>query len=83
MRTEGRYARNAQIMRDAEKKCSRCRRWGPSAEFPPNDRTSSGLSSWCRECHREAVRAWRRLNRDRENAQRRARTAGRRVAAAR
>jgi hypothetical protein len=28
-------------------------------------------SSWCHECHRDAVRAWRRRNRDRENAHRR------------
>ena len=31
-----------------------------------------GRSSACRECHREAVRNWRRRNRDQENAARRA-----------
>jgi hypothetical protein len=49
----------------------------------PHGRRGTGLSSWCPECHREAVRAWRRLNRDGENARRRARTAERRAAAAR
>ncbi len=66
-----RFARNAQTRLDGEKFCSACRKWHPVADFPRSSIQSSGLSSWCRECHREAVRDWRRRNRERENARRR------------
>jgi hypothetical protein len=81
--SEGKFAHDAQSAREGEKACSKCRRWAALADFPPNSKTSSGRSGWCQGCHREAVRAWRRLNRDEENRRRRARTAERRVAAAR
>jgi len=42
------------------KRCSRCSRWLPLEAFPGNRRMKAGRSSWCRECHREAVRDWRR-----------------------
>lgn len=43
----------------AGKRCSRCGEVGLSDRFPSNPRTRDGLSSWCRECHNAAVRAWR------------------------
>jgi len=66
-------ARSAQIKLDGQKFCSACRKWHPLGDFPRSSVQSSGLSSWCKEAHREAVRAWRRRNRERENARRRAR----------
>ncbi len=75
---DGRFAYNAQVSRNGEKVCAKCRGWAPMADFPPSGKASSGRSSWCRECHREAVRDWRRRNRERENADRRAATAERR-----
>jgi hypothetical protein len=44
------------------KRCSECGKTGPLDAFPPNSRTRNGLSSWCRECHNEAVREWRERN---------------------
>ena len=46
------------------KRCSKCGKTGSSERFPPNPRTQDGLSSWCRECHNAAVRAWRERNPD-------------------
>lgn len=69
----GRFFHNAQLPREGMKACSKCRSWVPLEDFPPNARTSSGRSSWCRPCHREAVRDWRRRNRHLENARRRVR----------
>jgi hypothetical protein len=80
MRSHQKFALNAQHSRDGEKKCSKCRRWGPLEDFPPNPNLSSGLSSWCRECHRNSVRDWRRRNRERENARRRVGAKERRAA---
>jgi predicted nucleic acid-binding Zn ribbon protein len=54
------------------RRCTGCCRWLSLEEFPANHRMHLGVSSRCRECHREAVRDWRRRNRDRENADRRA-----------
>ena len=55
--------------------CCRCRqRLSPDA-FRPNSNYTSGLDSWCRGCHAEAVRDWRPKNPDyveRYNAERRA-----------
>ena len=42
-----------------EKRCTKCGEWSPFAEFPPQNNVRTGLSSWCRRCHREAVRAYR------------------------
>jgi hypothetical protein len=55
-----------------EKPCSGCSRWLPLDAFPVNRRMHFGRSSRCRECAREATRDWRRRNRERENADRRA-----------
>ena len=56
-----------------EKPCSRCGRWLPLEAFPVNRSAHWGRASRCRGCAREATRDWRRRNRDRENAERRAR----------
>jgi hypothetical protein len=71
MRPDRKFTYNAQTPRDGEKVCARCRRWGALASFPPDGRQGSGRSSWCRACHRQAVRDWRARNRDRNNARRR------------
>ena len=71
LRTDRKFGYNAQSLRDGEKVCAKCRRWGALADFPADRKMSSGRSSWCRECHREAVRDWRRRNREIENARRR------------
>jgi hypothetical protein len=56
-----------------EKPCSGCGDWMPLESFPLNRRMYLGRGSRCRECAREAVRDWRRRNRDEINAERRAR----------
>jgi hypothetical protein len=71
MPNAGRFAHNAQYSLDGQKFCSACREWHPVAAFPPSPTQSTGLSSWCKEAHRGAVRSWRARNRDRENARRR------------
>jgi hypothetical protein len=48
----------------ASKRCSRCGVWKQAADFPPDRKPRSGLSSWCRACHNAAVRAWRERNAD-------------------
>jgi predicted nucleic acid-binding Zn ribbon protein len=57
---------------EGEKFCSKCGDWLPLEEFPRNRRMYLGVSSRCRECHREATRDWRLRNRERVNADRRA-----------
>jgi hypothetical protein len=47
-----------------DKRCTHCRQILPVEEFPPDLMVSTGLSSWCRECHREATRAWRARRRE-------------------
>jgi hypothetical protein len=79
MRTEHKFSLDAQSIREGEKVCAKCGRWGSLAEFPPNASASSGRSSWCSECHRAAVRAWRQRNRDEENRRRRARYAAKKT----
>jgi hypothetical protein len=59
---------------EGEKFCSKCGDWLPLKEFPRNQRMHLGVSSRCRECHREATRDWRSRNREYElayNAERR------------
>ena len=56
----------------AEKMCSNCCRVLPPGEFVANRRAYLGLSSWCRGCHRAATADWRKRNRARINAERRA-----------
>ena len=41
------------------KQCAKCHRRLDVELFPRNRKLSDGLSSWCRECHAEATRAWR------------------------
>ncbi len=55
------------------KVCRHCEVSKPVTEFPPNRRCSDGLSSWCRECHREAVRRSYRKDAAKYNERRRAR----------
>ena len=40
------------------KKCTRCKQEKPSnlEFFPPHNKTSTGLDSWCRECRKEYKR---------------------------
>jgi hypothetical protein len=49
---------------EGRKLCTHCREWLLLADFPPNPQISTGLSSWCRECHRKATREWRKRHRD-------------------
>jgi hypothetical protein len=53
------------------KTCRRCDQPLPATSFPANRRLNDGLSSWCRDCHRAAVRASRAAHGDRYNAERR------------
>jgi hypothetical protein len=55
-----------------EKPCSACSRWLPLEAFPLNRSRYLGRGSRCLECAREATRDWRRRNRERVNAERRA-----------
>jgi hypothetical protein len=41
------------------KQCTNCGRWLGPALFPRDRATRSGLSSWCRPCHRAATKAWK------------------------
>ncbi len=47
-----------------QKRCARCRRELPVDCFARNQRTTDGLGSWCRECHREYSRAYAETHRD-------------------
>jgi hypothetical protein len=42
--------------------CCRCRQWLSPDAFRPNANYTSGLDSWCRSCHADAVRDWRAKN---------------------
>ena len=64
---------------DGLKGCPRCKRALPFSEFGANRRLSSGLNSWCRECHRQACRAWREQNPSRVDAYNASRRVGARV----
>ena len=50
---------NQWVRPDGTKSCSKCERALPVDCFRTNPRLSSGLDSWCRECHVQANRAWR------------------------
>jgi hypothetical protein len=56
-------------------RCVKCRAVLALEDFPVHKASRSGRSSWCRECHRAAVRDWRDRNRNEENRRRRARSA--------
>jgi hypothetical protein len=66
------HAKSASHMEPTERRCTGCSAWLPLENFPANRRMHLGVSSRCRECHREATRDWRRRNRDHVNADRRA-----------
>lgn len=38
------------------KECSNCGLTKPAAQFPPHKAATTGLGSWCRECHNEHMR---------------------------
>jgi hypothetical protein len=63
----------ADLWAPTDKPCSKCGRWLPLGDFPVNRRMHFGRGSRCRQCAREATADWRRRNRYRENAARRAR----------
>ena len=54
----------SQSVLDGLKPCSKCGRSLPVEAFPRNGQLSTGLSSWCRECHAGAVNAWREKQRE-------------------
>lgn len=62
----------------ALKVCRHCGLEKPASEFRRNPRCRDGLSSWCAECHRGAVRDWRSRNLERELARQRERYRARR-----
>jgi hypothetical protein len=43
--------------RGALKQCTKCGRWLGPALFPRDRANRSGLSTWCRPCHRAATNA--------------------------
>ena len=45
--------------------CCRCRQSKSPADFWKNPKLSTGLSSWCKDCAREARRASKERHRDR------------------
>jgi hypothetical protein len=53
------------------KRCTCCRQHLPVSEFRANAKLSSGLDSWCIECHRVATRKSREKYPEKYNARRR------------
>jgi len=53
-------------MTDTTKRCRNCGTEKPTNEFPANRQCRDGLSSWCKDCHRIAVRDSLRRRRARE-----------------
>ena len=53
-----------------KKICRHCGERLEVVEFPERRSASDGLSSWCRQCHRENVRAVRRRQHERARAER-------------
>jgi 5-methylcytosine-specific restriction endonuclease McrA len=51
--------------------CRRCLRVLDASEFRPNPKLTDGIDSWCKDCHRTAVRQSRAKHSDRYNRQRR------------
>ena len=52
-------ATRAALIREREggtKRCAKCGARMPYSDFPRNANTWDQASSWCRECHNEAVR---------------------------
>jgi Recombination endonuclease VII len=50
---------------DGKKLCPKCQQWLLVSSFNKNKTSSTGLSSWCRECVRINCRAWAGANRQR------------------
>jgi hypothetical protein len=46
----------------SSKKCRKCCWDLPRDSFPPQKQARDGLSSWCKGCHRDAVRRWQKAN---------------------
>lgn len=44
------------------KLCARCKQHRPAVAFRANTKLRSGLDSWCRDCHVQALREWRARN---------------------
>jgi hypothetical protein len=59
------------VTAEGKKRCAKCRELRPIEDFPANEQLSTGLSPWCRSCHREATRKSREKYRNRYNAARR------------
>lgn len=59
--------------------CTRCARPKPAGLFPRDRRKLSGRSSFCKECHVKATRAWQAANPERVKDSRRVRYAQRKA----
>ena len=46
------------------KTCKKCQQVKPLSSFSKNERYADGHVSWCKECHKEANRAWYAANKD-------------------
>ncbi len=42
-----------------EARCTHCKQTKPRDDFPPSKIKSTGISSWCRVCHRAATAEWK------------------------
>ncbi len=40
-------------------RCTHCKQTKPREDFPPSQIKSTGISSWCRACHRAATNEWK------------------------
>jgi hypothetical protein len=59
------------IPEPTHRRCTKCSQWLPFSAFPKHARMHNGISSHCRDCHREATNDWRERNRDELNERRR------------
>jgi hypothetical protein len=56
-----RYEERHRVVRGLkEKRCSRCKKWRPEAQFYRRTRHKDGLSVWCKECADKATNSCRR-----------------------
>lgn len=62
-------------MSDTVVRCTRCRRERQPCEMKRDPRYTTGLSSYCKQCHQAASVAWQKGNPERLNKTRRARYA--------
>jgi hypothetical protein len=51
-----------EAMKSEQKHCTKCRHFKPKSEFYRNPRTTDGLSSYCKDCQKKAVKSWRVSN---------------------